>query len=95
MYPNVHSSIIYNGQDMEATYVSIMYVYAYMDTYTHIVLNHKKEWSFSICKNMEDFPGGSDGMHLEGITLSGKNTNKKRQIPHDITCMWILKSKTS
>ena len=44
MHPNVHSSITYNSQDMEATYMSInrfidnediIYIYIYIYTHTH------------------------------------------------------------
>ena len=61
MYPNIHSSIIYNCQDMEATCVhqqinrkeDVVYIYIH----NGILLSHKKEGNFAICSNM-DGPGG-------------------------------------
>ena len=48
MHPNVHSSIIYISQDMEATWVSIDRWMDKDDTvymYNGILLSHKKEWN--------------------------------------------------
>ena len=66
--PNVHSSIIYNCQDIEATKLSIN---RWMDKedvvciYHGILLSH---WNFAICNNM-------DG--LGGITLSEIHQTEK------------------
>jgi len=62
MHPNTHSSITYNSQDMEATYVSInrrmdKEDMAYM--YNVMSFIHKKDWNFAICDNM-DGSGGCD-----------------------------------
>ena len=71
MHPNVHSNIIYNCQDMEATLASInrrmdkevryiyIYIYTHRHTYTHngIVLNHNKERNVAICSNMDGLRG--------------------------------------
>ena len=57
MHPNVHSSIIYNCQDMEATSVSIN---KWMDKEdvvyicNGILLSHKTERNFAICSNMNE-----------------------------------------
>ena len=58
----------------------------YIHTYTNIALNHKKEWNFSIFKNMEDFPDGSDGMDLEGIMLTEKRQAKKDKYHISLVC---------
>ena len=50
MHPNVHSSIIYNCQDMEETKDGV-------NIYSDILLTHKIEWNLVICDNM-DKPGG-------------------------------------
>ena len=59
-YPNVHSSSIFNSQDMEATQESMnrwmdienvvcMHVYVY----TQWNISHKKESNFAICNNVD------------------------------------------
>ena len=69
MYPSVHSSIIYNRQDMEAIWVSInrwldkedvryiyifdIYIYYHICYYYGILFNHKRE-HFAICSSMMD-----------------------------------------
>ena len=57
MHPNVHSSTIYNSQDMEITYMSIdrwMYKKDVVHIYSGILLSHKKEWNDAICSNIDD-----------------------------------------
>ena len=52
MHPNIHSSTVYNSQDMEATKMSIN---RWMDKedvvhmYNGILLSHDKEWNNAIC----------------------------------------------
>ena len=79
MHPNVHSSIIYNYQDMEATQVSIN---RWMDKkkmwYIGILLSHKKEWKFAICN-----------------TMDGLSEISQREILYDTTYMSYLKNKTN
>ena len=56
MQPNVHSSTIYNNQDMEATYMSInrgMDKEDVVRIYNAILLSHKKEENNTICSNMD------------------------------------------
>ena len=59
MYLILHSSIIHNSQDREATYMSIN---RWMDKedvvhiYNGVLLSHKKEWNNAIYSNM-DRPG--------------------------------------
>ena len=57
MHPNVHSSTIYNSQEMEITYMSIdrwMYKKDVVHIYSGILLSHKKEWNDAICSNIDD-----------------------------------------
>ena len=56
MYPSVHSSIIYNSQDMEATYMPInrrMDKEDVVHKCNGILLSHKKEQNNAICSNMD------------------------------------------
>ena len=86
---NVHSSIIYNSQNMEVTQVTID---RWMDkedvVYIHngILLSNKKEWNSDICSNM-------DG--LGGHYAKWDKSDGKRQILYDIIWMWNLKSTTN
>ena len=55
MHHYVQCSIIYNSQDMDATYVPInrwkdKEGVAYV--YSGVLLSHLKEWNFVICENM-------------------------------------------
>ena len=71
MYPNIHSSIIYNGQDMEVTKCpltdkwvkSMWYLYA-MDCFSAIEKN-------------EILSSGATWMDLEGIMLSEMSQTQK------------------
>jgi len=59
MHLNVHSSTIYNSQDMVATLMPInrwmekIAIYIYIYIYNEILLSHKKEWNTAICSNMD------------------------------------------
>ena len=56
MHPKVHSSTIYNSQDMEATEVSTnrrMNIEDVVYIHNGILLSHKK-WNNAICSNMMD-----------------------------------------
>ena len=56
MHPSVHSSTIYNSQDMEAIQVPINRRMDKEDVvyiYNGVLLNHKKEWNSAICSNMD------------------------------------------
>ena len=60
MYPYIHSSTIYNSQDMEATQVSIKRWTNKEDVghiYCGILLSHKNEWNNVICSNMDRLGG--------------------------------------
>ena len=60
MHLKVHSSTIYDSQDMEAICMSIS---RWMDredvvrVYSGILLSHKKEWHFAICSIMDGLVG--------------------------------------
>ena len=93
--PNVHSSTIYNSQDMEATKVSInrgmdkedaVYIYVCVCIhiyYNEILLSHKKMKS----------------CHLWQYNIDGSGVNyakwnvRQRGIPHDFIYMWTVKNK--
>ena len=88
VHPNIHSSIIYNSQDMEATWVSINrwmdeedVIHTHTHTHTHagILLSHKKEWNFAICNNMD------------GWTWRVLWNKSDREKVYVITSMWNLK----
>ena len=50
------------------------------------LLNHKKEWNFAICDNM-------DGPRW--YYAKWNSSDRERQILYDIAYMWILKNKTN
>ena len=57
MHPNVHSSTVYNSQDMKATYMSIgrwMDKKAAVHTYNGTLLSHKKEQTGSFAEMWMD-----------------------------------------
>ena len=63
MHPNVHSSTIYNNEDMEATLMSInrwmdkedvRYIHIYIHTHTQWNISHtQKKWNNVICSNID------------------------------------------
>ena len=83
MHPNVHISIIYNCQGMEASVhqqINIkkmwyIYVCVCVCVYRKILLSHKKEWNFAIYNNMEG---------LGGYYAKWNKSDRERQIPYDI-----------
>jgi len=94
MHLNVHSSIIYNFQDMEPIQVSInrwinTEDLVYTNTYKHniILLGHFKKWIFAIySKSMNGF-----GRHHAKLN----KLERERQIMYDITCKWNLINTTN
>ena len=55
-HPSVHSRIIYNSQDVEATTMPInrgMDKENMANKYNEILLSHRKEWNNAICNNMD------------------------------------------
>ena len=52
--------------------------------YNGMLLSHKKEWSLSICSNME----GPRGYYTQW-----NMSNREGQIPYDFSYMWNLKIK--
>ena len=85
MHPNVHCSTIYNGQDMEAIWMSINKRLVKEDV-LHIHMEYysafKKEQRNAICRNM----GGPRDCHTKWSKLV-----RERQISYDIAFMWNLK----
>ena len=68
MHPNVHSSIVYNYQVMEATYVCLsicLSLSLYIYKHNGILIRHKKE----------GLPFMATWMNLEGINKSDRETN--------------------
>ena len=56
MHTNIHCSIIYNNQVMEATYMPINRQMDKEDVacvYKGILLSHKKEWNWVICRDVD------------------------------------------
>ena len=92
IHPNIHSSIIYNSQDVEATQVS---THRWMDKHDvmYICHTHRKKERYSAIKN-EIQPFTAMWMDLEDIVLS-EMSDRERQILYDITYMWSLKNNTS
>ena len=85
MYPNVHSSTIYNSQDMEATWMSIDRGIDKEDVvYIHngILLSHKKEGNNTICSNKD----GPRDYHTKW-----SKSYREREISYDISYMWNLR----
>ena len=89
MHPSVHSSTIYNSQDMEAAYMPIdrgtdkndvVYIY------NGVLLSHKKEWNNAFCSNMD----GPRDYHTKW-----NKPDRERQISYDITHRWNLKNSTN
>lgn len=81
MHPYVQYSIIHNGQDTEATYVSIDW---WMDQENGVHNDYYsaiKDCNLVPCVNI-------DG--LRGYYAKWSNT-EKRQIPCDLSYMWNLK----
>ena len=84
MHPNVHCSTIYNSQDMEATYTPIdrrMDKEDVVHIYNGIVLSHKKEQNWVICKDVD----GSRDCHTEWSKSEGE-----KQILYINAHMWNL-----
>ena len=94
MYPNVHSSTIYNSQDMETTpnayqqiWKDVIYVIEiYIYIYNGILLSHKKEWNTAICSNMD---------RPREYHTKWSKSDRERQIVYDVTYMWNLKNNTN
>ena len=64
MHPSVHSSTVYNSQVMEATSMPIdrqMDKEDVVHIYNGILLSHKKEWNWVICRDVD----GSIDCHTE------------------------------
>ena len=87
MHPKVHSSTIYNSQDMEQLkcpstdeWIKMWYV-----VYIHngILFSHIKEWNNAICSNMY----GPTDCHTKW-----SKSDREREISYDITYMWNLKN---
>ena len=84
----VHSSIIHNSQDMETASMSVG---RWMDedvlhVYNGILLNYKKEWNNPIWRNMD----ATRDYHSKW-----SKSERKKQIPYDITYRWNLKYGTN
>ena len=85
MPPYVHVGTVHNSQDMETT---LMSTDRWMDKedvvhiYNGILLSHKKEQNNAICSNM---------YATRDYHTKWSKSERERQIPYDITYMWILK----
>ena len=84
MHLNVHTSTIYQSQDVEETEVSIHRGMGKEDVvciYNGIRLSHKKEWNNAICSNMN----GPGDYHTKQ-----SQSDRERQVSHDIIYLWNL-----
>ena len=84
MYPNVHCSTIYDSQVMEATYMPIdrgMDKEVVVHIYNGILLSHKKEQNWVICRDMD----GSRDCHTER-----SKSEREKQISYINAYMWNL-----
>ena len=84
MHPNMHSSVIYNSQNMETTWMSIN---RWMDKdlvliYNRMLLNHQK-WANAICSS------------TDGPRDHHKQSQKDKDKHHMISHMWNLKYDTN
>ena len=70
------------GMDKE----DVVYIYIYIHTHNGILLSHKKEWNNAICSNRV----GTRDYHTKWST-----SERERQTPYDLTCMWNLKYDTN
>ena len=78
MHPNIHSSISYNCQDMEATCVHqqmnvCVYKYTHTQIYTYTYIHNDLLIS---CKENEILPFAAPWVVLKGIMLSEKSQKK-------------------
>ena len=89
MHPNVHSSIIYNSQDMETTQLPMqivglkrygIYIYVCIHTHTHIM-----EY-YSAIKEMKYCHLQYSQMDTENITLSEVNQTEKDKYYISLIC---------
>ena len=97
MHPYVNSSIIYSSQDMENN-LSVqnnlrwMATETVVDTYTHTYTH--KPWNDYHSTIKREIPVICDNMDGPWVhILSEMKSDRKRQIPYDLTFMWILKTK--
>ena len=81
MHPYVHSSAIWNSQDMETPTDRWMGKEDVAHIYKAIKKNPRKEQNNAHCSNMD----GSRDYYTQW------SQKEKRQIPYDITYMWNLK----
>ena len=95
MHPNVHRSIVYNGQDVEATSVSITNELRRRGIYYNgTVLSHKKKNEILPFATTWVAKGQREDGIKEDIMLS-EILIRERQILYDITYMQNLKNKTN
>ena len=82
MHPYVHSSIIYNNQDLETAQISISRWAAKMLQYIY-TMEHWVAIKKKVC----------DSIDKPGDYYKWSKPIRKRQIPYDLTYMWNLKNK--
>ena len=81
----MHSSTVYNSQDMEATHICIYMEYIYIYIYIYI-------WNINHINNK--ILSYSSVVDQENIMLS-EMSDVKRQIQYDITYIWNPKNNTN
>ena len=84
MYPYIHSSTIYNNQDMKTIKVSTdrwMDKECVVHIYNGMLLTHKKEWNNVSCSNID----ATRDYHTKWI-----HSEKDWQSPYDFVYVWNL-----
>ena len=86
MHPYFHCNIIDNIQNVEASQVTIdqRVDKKVVHLYNEILLDHKNEWTLTICNSM-NAPGG--------YYAKWKKSVRKRQMRYDLTNIRNLKNK--
>ena len=85
MYPSVHSSTVYNRQDVEATYMSIHKRMDKEDSlYGGILFSHGNKCNNAICSNVD---GPRDNL------TKWRKSDREGQISCDISHKWKLEKK--
>ena len=83
MHYNVHSSTVYNSQEMEVTSMSTN---GWINREDVVYMHNRiwKEWKNVICRNKEK---------RKNYHVKWRKSDREREISYNITSMWNLKNK--